>query len=184
MQACTASRGREMGSTGELTLDVSGSSGGWSENLDLAPTRRSCGTRPPWSPLRSRGPSASLWVGEIDLRCFLLCASDLDWCCSSGSGVLDRRGGSLRRESSWRSAPRRGASRRRSARREASSRVFHALNNGRLAPISPVVPRGVANLGGGGMFRGRVRPRLSELDASSPALAIVDEWRVTFDFCD
>eukprot|EP00965_Chrysotila_dentata_P120026 3970175-Pleurochrysis_carterae.AAC.1 len=147
MQACTVSIGSEMRSAGELILDISGSSEGWSENLDLAPTRRSRG-RPPSSPSRSRGPSTSLWVGELDRRCFLLCAGDIDWCCSSGSGVLDRRGGSSRRESSWRDAPRRGASRRRSSRREASSRVFHALVSGRLAPVNPVVLRGAANLGG------------------------------------
>eukprot|EP00965_Chrysotila_dentata_P213250 6187519-Pleurochrysis_carterae.AAC.6 len=52
---------------------------------------------------------------------------------------------------------------------EASLRVFHALDKGRLAPVSPVEPRGVANRGGGpGMFRGRVLPRPSELDAPSP----------------
>eukprot|EP00965_Chrysotila_dentata_P011301 368793-Pleurochrysis_carterae.AAC.1 len=120
MQACTVSIGRGMRSAGGLTLDISDSSGGWSENFDLAPTRRSRG-RPSSSPSRSRGPSASLRTGELDLRCLLLCAGDVGWCCSSGAGVLDRRGGSSRRESSWRGAPRIGASRRRSSRREASS---------------------------------------------------------------
>eukprot|EP00965_Chrysotila_dentata_P071651 2367476-Pleurochrysis_carterae.AAC.1 len=66
VQACTVSVGREMRSAGGLTLDISGSSGGWSENLDLAPTQRLRG-RPSSSPSRSRGPSASLWVGELDL---------------------------------------------------------------------------------------------------------------------
>eukprot|EP00965_Chrysotila_dentata_P073211 2419220-Pleurochrysis_carterae.AAC.1 len=31
--------GREMRSAGGLTLDISGSFGGWFENLDLTPTR-------------------------------------------------------------------------------------------------------------------------------------------------
>eukprot|EP00965_Chrysotila_dentata_P099683 3294534-Pleurochrysis_carterae.AAC.1 len=77
MQACTVSIEREMRSAGGLILDISGSSEGWSENLDLAPTRRSRG-RPPSSTSRSRGPSASFWIGELDLRCFLLCAGDVD----------------------------------------------------------------------------------------------------------
>eukprot|EP00965_Chrysotila_dentata_P113904 3765845-Pleurochrysis_carterae.AAC.1 len=34
------------------------------------------------------------------------------------------------------------------------------------------------------MFRGRPRPRLEELDGPSPALAVVDEWRLSFDVCD
>eukprot|EP00965_Chrysotila_dentata_P010559 343321-Pleurochrysis_carterae.AAC.1 len=59
MQASTVSVGREMRSAGGLTLDIPGSSGGWSENLDLAPTRRSRG-RSSSSPSCSRGPSASL----------------------------------------------------------------------------------------------------------------------------
>eukprot|EP00965_Chrysotila_dentata_P153398 5070638-Pleurochrysis_carterae.AAC.1 len=61
MQACTVPVGGEMRSAGGLTLDISGSSGGWFKNLDLAPTRRSRG-RPPSSPSRSRGPSASLRI--------------------------------------------------------------------------------------------------------------------------
>eukprot|EP00965_Chrysotila_dentata_P002919 94296-Pleurochrysis_carterae.AAC.1 len=66
-----------MRSAGGLTLDISGSSEGWSENLDLAPTRRSR-ERPSSSPLRSRGPSVSLRTGELDLRCLLLCTGDVD----------------------------------------------------------------------------------------------------------
>eukprot|EP00965_Chrysotila_dentata_P115033 3803224-Pleurochrysis_carterae.AAC.1 len=77
MQTCTVPVGREMRSAGGLTLDISGSSGGRSEKLDLAPTRRSHG-RPSSSPSRSRGPSASLGTGELDLRCLLLCAGDVD----------------------------------------------------------------------------------------------------------
>eukprot|EP00965_Chrysotila_dentata_P124467 4113866-Pleurochrysis_carterae.AAC.1 len=46
------------------------------------------------------------------------------------------------------------------------------------------MPRGAANLGGGGMFRGRPRPKPKELDDPSPALAVVDGWRVSFDVCD
>eukprot|EP00965_Chrysotila_dentata_P146643 4842812-Pleurochrysis_carterae.AAC.1 len=34
------------------------------------------------------------------------------------------------------------------------------------------------------MFRGRPRPRLNELDAPSPDLAIIDEWRASLDVCD
>eukprot|EP00965_Chrysotila_dentata_P050155 1661448-Pleurochrysis_carterae.AAC.1 len=67
---------REMRSAGGLNLDISGSTGGWSENLDLAPTRRSRG-RPSSSLSRSRGPSASLGTGELDLPCLLLCAGDV-----------------------------------------------------------------------------------------------------------
>eukprot|EP00965_Chrysotila_dentata_P075729 2502159-Pleurochrysis_carterae.AAC.1 len=55
MQACTVPVGREMRSAGGPTLDISDSSGGWFDNLDLAPTRRSRG-RPSSSPSRSRGP--------------------------------------------------------------------------------------------------------------------------------
>eukprot|EP00965_Chrysotila_dentata_P077631 2561552-Pleurochrysis_carterae.AAC.1 len=73
-----------------LTLGISGPSGRRSENLDLTPTRRSR-ERPSSSPSCSRGPSASLRTGELDLRCLLLCAVDVDWWCSSGSGDLDRR---------------------------------------------------------------------------------------------
>eukprot|EP00965_Chrysotila_dentata_P007495 243650-Pleurochrysis_carterae.AAC.1 len=92
---------------------------------------------------------------------------------------VDLHGGSHHGE-----APRRGAPRRRSSKRKASSRVFHALVSERLAPVRPVVPSVAANLGGGGTFRGRPRPRLKELDGLSPALAVVDEWRVSFDVCD
>eukprot|EP00965_Chrysotila_dentata_P144346 4768401-Pleurochrysis_carterae.AAC.1 len=64
-----------MRSAGGLTLEISGSFGGWFENLDLTPTRRSR-RRPSSSPSRSRSPSASLRTGELDLRCLLLCAVD------------------------------------------------------------------------------------------------------------
>eukprot|EP00965_Chrysotila_dentata_P082369 2718867-Pleurochrysis_carterae.AAC.1 len=40
-------------------------------------------------------------------------------------------------------------------------------------------PRGAAwcrKPRGGGVFRGRPRPKLKELDGPSPALAVVDEW--------
>eukprot|EP00965_Chrysotila_dentata_P014154 469627-Pleurochrysis_carterae.AAC.1 len=61
MQTWTVSVGRGMRSAGGLTLGISGSSGGRSENLDLTPTRRSRG-RPSASPSYSRGPSASLRI--------------------------------------------------------------------------------------------------------------------------
>eukprot|EP00965_Chrysotila_dentata_P016241 537356-Pleurochrysis_carterae.AAC.1 len=48
-----------MRSAGELTLDISGSSEGLSENLDLAPTRRSRG-RSPSSPSHSGS-----WIDEV-----------------------------------------------------------------------------------------------------------------------
>ena len=62
--------------------------------------------------------------------------------------------------------------------------MFHALVSGRLAPVSPVVPRDAANLWGGGIFRRRLRPRLEELNGPSLVPAVVDEWRASFDVCD
>eukprot|EP00965_Chrysotila_dentata_P070856 2342367-Pleurochrysis_carterae.AAC.1 len=47
-----------------------------------------------------------------------------------------------------------------------------------------MVPRDATNLVGGGMFRGRPRPRLNELDDPSPDLAIIEEWRASLDVCD
>eukprot|EP00965_Chrysotila_dentata_P155645 5143138-Pleurochrysis_carterae.AAC.1 len=55
-ETCTVSTGRDIGSAGKLALGISDSSSGRSENLDLAPTRRSR-ARPPSSPSRSRDPS-------------------------------------------------------------------------------------------------------------------------------